>query len=190
MRLTNQTNYAVRMLMYCAAKGGADNGGATGSTAPGGTAPSGTAPGSTAPGGTATVGEIAAFYRLPQPFLFKIAKVLTEGGFLVSQRGRKGGIRLARPAGQIVLGHVVRETEASFELAECFRDDDVTCPLVMTCGLNQTLHAALDAFFAVLDRTTIADLAANRHNIGVLQQLHEARRAPLERATEDVALAG
>lgn len=150
MRLTNQTNYATRVLMYCAAKDG-----------------------------SATIGEIAQFYRLPQPFLFKIAKVLVDNGFLLTQRGRKGGVRLARPADEIRLGEVVRVTEANFELAECFRDGDVSCPLVMTCGLNQTLHEALDAFFAVLDRTTIADLTGQAHNINVLQQLHEARTEPL-----------
>lgn len=150
MRLTNQTNYAVRVLMYCATKDGA-----------------------------ATVGEIAEFYRLPQAFLAKIAKTLTGGGFLVAQRGRKGGIRLARPAEDIRLGEVVRATEAGFDLAECFRDGDVTCPLTQTCGLNQTLHEALDAFLAVLDSRTIADLTSQRHNINVLQQLHEARREPL-----------
>lgn len=155
MRLTNQTNYAVRVLMYCAAKGGA------------------------AKDGAATVGEVAEFYRLPQAFLFKISKVLTDAGFVTSQRGRRGGIRLARPAEEIVLGDVVRATEAGFELAECFREDDVSCPLAMTCGLSQTLHEALDAFFAVLDRTTIADLAAEKHNINVLQQLHQARSEPL-----------
>ena len=153
MRLTNQTNYAVRMLMYCAAKDG-----------------------------PSTVGEIADFYRLPQPFLFKIAKALTASGFLVARRGRKGGISLSRPASAITLGTVVREMEANFELAECFRDDDVTCPLVMTCGLNRSLHEALDAFFAVLDGTTIADLTAQEHNINVLQQLHSASRQPLATA--------
>ena len=153
MRLTNQTNYATRMLMYCAAKDGAS-----------------------------TVGEIAEFYRLPQPFLFKIAKSLVDAELLRTQRGRKGGVQLARPAAQITLGQVIRVTEANFELAECFRDGEVSCPLVATCGLNQTLHEALDAFFGVLDRTTIADLTSGAHNINVLQQLHVAAREPLPTA--------
>ena len=150
MRLTNQTNYAIRMLMYCAAKDGAS-----------------------------TIGEIAQFYRLPQPFLFKIAKVLVDAGFMVTKRGRSGGVQLSRAPEDIALGAVVRVTEANFELAECFREGEVECPLVMTCGLNQSLHEALDAFFAVLDRKSIADLTANRHNISVLQQLHVATREPL-----------
>ncbi|MDD9909545.1 MAG: Rrf2 family transcriptional regulator [Ahrensia sp.] len=153
MRLTNQTNYAIRMLMYCATKKE-----------------------------PATVGEIAQFYRLPQPFLFKITKVLVDAGFLCTQRGRNGGLRLASAADDIVLGDVVRATEASFDIAECFSDEDVSCPLVNTCGLNQTLHEALDAFMAVLDRTTIAELTRNQHNIRVLQQLHEARLEPLASA--------
>ena len=155
MRLTNQTNYATRILMYCAAKATSGENGA------------------------ATIGEVAEFYQLPQPFLFKIAKVMVDAGFLSTQRGRKGGVRLSKPADEITLGEVVRATEANFELAECFRDGETACPLVATCGLNETLHEALEAFFAVLDRTSIADLAADNHNINVLQQLHAATREPL-----------
>ncbi len=150
MRLTNLTNYAIRMLMYCATK---DE--------------------------PATVGEIAAFYNLPQPFLFKITKVLVDGGFLCSQRGRKGGLRLASSAEEINVGAVVRATEANFDIAECFSDDGTDCPLVNTCGLNHTLQEALRAFMAVLDQTTIAELTKNNHNIRVLQQLHEAKSMPL-----------
>jgi len=43
-------------------------------------------------------------------------------------------------------------------MAECFDNETVECPLVDSCGLNATLHKALDAFFAVLEATTIADL--------------------------------
>ncbi|MEL6504934.1 MAG: Rrf2 family transcriptional regulator [Pseudomonadota bacterium] len=150
MRLTNQTNYAIRILMYCCTK---DR--------------------------IASITEIAEFYRLPHPFLLKIAKTLINHGFLEAHRGRNGGVSLAKPAEEISLGDVVRTTEANFELAECFRDDDVTCPLVATCGLSSTLHSALEAFFNVLDGQSIADLAAPNHNIGVLQQLHEAVRTPL-----------
>ncbi len=151
MRLTSQTNYAIRMLMYCHIKKD-----------------------------TARVGEIAEFYELPERFLFKILMRLSAGGFVETTRGRGGGIRLARPADKIRLGDVVRATETDFEMAECFREEGSDCPLIATCGLNQALTRALAGFFDILNEYTIADLAGNEHNLRVLMSLNSFLR-PEER---------
>ena len=150
MKLTSHTNYAIRMLMFCASKQE-----------------------------LARVGEIAEFYDLPEKFLFKILGRLTKAGFMETIRGRNGGIRLARAAEEISLGAVVREMEENFEMAECFREGDVSCPLVATCGLNGALSRALQAFFDVLDEYTIADLTKKEHNINVLLDLNMAMQTPL-----------
>ena len=102
MRLTRQTNYAIRMLMYCAAN----------------------------PGKLSRVGEIAAAYSVSELFLFKILQPLVVAGFVETIRGRNGGIRLARPASEISLKAVVVVTEESFSLAECFETGAVDCPPV------------------------------------------------------------
>ena len=150
MKLTSQTNYAVRMLMYCNSKHE-----------------------------LATVNEIAEFYRLPAKFLFKILNSLTANGYMKTVRGRGGGIRLAKPADQIRLGEVVRDIEQDFELAECFKRSGTECPLVMTCGLNEALSRALQGFFDILNEYTIADLTQSRHNINVLTELNKAAQIPL-----------
>ena len=150
MRLTNQTNYAVRMLMYCAA---AD--------------------------GQCRVREIADLYGLSEAFLLKILRRLTAAGFITTMRGRAGGIRLARPAAEIGLGEVVRATE-EFALAECFEPGS-DCPILSSCGFNGALNEALAAFLAVLDRTTLADLAGNERNLNVLVQLNQSKDVPLAR---------
>ena len=150
MKLTSHTNYAIRMLMFCASKQE-----------------------------LARVGEIAEFYGLPEKFLFKILGGLTKAGFMETVRGRNGGIRLARPAEEISLGDVVREMEENFEMAECFKEGEVTCPLVATCGLNSALSRALAAFLNVLDEYTIADLTKKEHNINVLLDLNAAMLQPL-----------
>ena len=151
MKLTSHTNYAIRMLMFCATKQE-----------------------------LARVGEIAQFYDLPEKFLFKILGGLNKAGFVETVRGRNGGIRLARPAEEISLGEVVREMEENFEMAECFKEGEVTCPLVATCGLNGALSRALMAFFEVLDEYTIADLTKREHNINVLLDLNNAMQEPLK----------
>jgi len=104
------------------------------------------------------VPEIARAYSVSELFLFKILQPLVAAGFVETVRGRKGGIKLGRPATQITVADVVRVTEDNFTMAECFDNEAVECPLVDSCGLNATLSKALKAFFTVLEGATIADL--------------------------------
>ncbi len=134
MRLTRQSSYAIRTLMYCAVN---------------------------APG-LSRIAEVGKAYGISELFLFKLIKPLVENGLLETVRGRHGGIRLGRPANEISLLDVVKLTEESFALAECFEDGDVNCPLSAACDLNAALREALGAFFQVLDGYTIADLTDKR----------------------------
>lgn len=140
MRLTRQTNYAIRMLMYCAAN----------------------------PDRLSRVADIAAAYTVSELFLFKILQPLVEHGIMETVRGRNGGVRLARDAKDITLFDVVRVTEEGFAMAECFEDDASTCPLIDNCALNSALREALNAFFGVLEGYTIADLIKARPGINAL----------------------
>ena len=140
MRLTRQTNYAVRILMYCAANDGR----------------------------LSRIPEIAAAYSVSELFLFKILQPLVENRLVETVRGRNGGVRLARPASKISLFDVVRVTEESFAMAECFEDGASECPLIDSCTLNAALREALGAFFDVLSRHTIEDLIRTRPNVRAL----------------------
>ena len=121
----------------------------------------------------ATIPEIAAAYTVSELFLFKILQPLVENGLVETVRGRNGGVRLGRPADQITLFDVVRVTEESFAMAECFENDNTDCPLVDSCALNAALREALGAFFDVLARHTIADLAKERSNMRTLLRIDE-----------------
>jgi Rrf2 family iron-responsive transcriptional regulator len=136
MRLTRQTNYAIRILMYCAANDGR----------------------------LSRIPEIANAYSLSELFLFKILQPLVENGLIETVRGRNGGVRLGRPAEQITLFDVVRVTEEGFAMAECF-ESDTDCPLVDSCALNSALREALNAFFEVLMKHSIADLVARKQDM-------------------------
>ncbi len=87
------------------------------------------------------------------------------GNLVETVRGRHGGVRLGRPAEDISLFDVVRVTEENFAMAECFENDATECPLVDSCALNSALREALNAFFDVLMRHSIADLVAERPNM-------------------------
>ncbi len=150
MRLTKQTNYAVRILMYCAAN--SDR--------------------------LSRIPEIAAAYGLSETFLFKILKPIADNGFVQSVRGRNGGIRLAKPAEEISLLDIVRVTEDNFNMADCFDNDLSNCPLIDACALNSAWNEALSAFFSVLEKYTIEDLVKPSPNINMLLGLDTFNELP------------
>lgn len=131
MRLTLQTDYALRALLYLAAAG--------------------------EQGGTAH--GIADSYGISRNHLAKVLQKLRALGYLTATRGRNGGVRLARPAADIRVGGVVRQTEDSLAPVECFDPATNTCPLAGACGLERGLGEAVEAYLAVLDRYTIADVS-------------------------------
>lgn len=132
MRLTQWTDYSLRVLMYCARNEQRD-------AAP-------------------TVAEIARMHDISRSHLTKIVMTLSAQGWLVTTRGRGGGLRLQIPADQIVLGDVIRQTETDFDLVECFNADASACRLDGSCRLKFTLIEALNQYLKVLDGVTLADL--------------------------------
>jgi Rrf2 family nitric oxide-sensitive transcriptional repressor len=135
MRLTRYTDYAMRVLLHLAAR---DD-------------------------GLASIGEIAKLYNISQNHLMKVVQDLGKAGFLRTVRGRGGGVALARPAGQIVIGQVVRQTEDGFQLVDCGN-----CLIAPACTLPRVLNEATAAFIAVLDKYTIADLLDKRSQMRTL----------------------
>lgn len=107
----------------------------------------------------ATVDEISTAYDVSKAHLQKVAKTLSNGGFVETVRGRQGGVRLARSPEAIGVGEVIRYTEASFDLIECFHHETSTCALTGACALEVVLGKALEAFLQHLDRYSLADLA-------------------------------
>jgi len=144
VRLTVYTDYSLRMLMYLAVNGD----------------------------GLATIAGIAGAYGISKAHLTKVAHQLGVAGYVATVRGKGGGLRLARPAGEIGLGNVIRNTEPDMALVPCFGPVHGSCRIVPACGLRGALHQAQLAFMAVLDRYSLADLVQKRAELGAL--LHAA----------------
>jgi Rrf2 family nitric oxide-sensitive transcriptional repressor len=134
MQLTRYSDYSLRVLIYLAVR----------------------------PDELATIEEIAHAYGISRAHLMKVVHQLGRGGFLSTLRGRGGGFQLARPAEEIGVGEVVRFTEGTLELVECFDPETSRCRIDPVCGLRGALEQALDAFLETLDRYTLADLVARR----------------------------
>jgi len=119
-------------------------------------------------GESVTVTEIAARMRMSEDHLFKVISGLAEAGYVETQRGRGGGVRLKRASEDISVGKVVRTTEESFALVECFDRATNTCPIAPACVLASTLDRALNAFLEVLDGVTLADLVRRPRKLRAL----------------------
>lgn len=132
MRLTQWTDYSLRVLMYCAVHQQREQ--------------------------PVTITEIAEAHGISRSHLTKIVMTLSALGYLETTRGRGGGLRLLVPAEQIVLGEVVRQTETDFNLVECFDAAANQCRIAGQCGLKHVLADALGAYLAKLDAVTLADL--------------------------------
>ena len=129
MQLTRHTDYALRLLIYLTDIGER----------------------------RASIAEVAQAQAISRTHLMKIANALAHGGFIDASRGRGGGIRLARPAGEINLGEVVRATEPGCGLVDC-----TGCRLVRRCNLPGIFDRALGAFNDVLAQYSLAELVRER----------------------------
>src|SRR5689334_11246748 len=107
MKLTAFTDYSLRVLIFLAAD----------------------------PDRRATIAEIAKAFDVKENHLTKVVHHLGRQGWLETLRGKGGGLHLARPAKEIGVGRVIRDTEGAAVPAECFAGGESHCAIVRCCGL-------------------------------------------------------
>jgi len=141
MQLTQYTDYALRTLIYLAATGK-----------------------------ESTITEVAERFNISRNHLVKVVHNLGKTGFIRTERGKSGGISLARPANEIGIGDVVRKMETSFHIVECFRASGNQCPITPVCVLKNVLNEAFGNFMKTLDAYTLEDILGRRHAVLALLQ--------------------
>ncbi len=146
MRLTAFTDYSLRVLMYLAAHTGR----------------------------RATIAEIAAAYGISQHHLVKVVQLLAQRGWVETVRGKGGGLQLALPPAAIRLGRVVRDTEGEPRPAACFQAGGPRCRIEGGCQLKGVLAEAVQAFYAVLDGHTLADISRNPRSLARMLMIEPA----------------
>jgi Rrf2 family protein len=117
MRLTKQTSYALRILLHCALR----------------------------PGEQVKAADIARAYNITEFNVLKIIPLLVQGGFVTTMRGRRGGMRLARPASEIRIGDIIRLTEETHIQADCFGQLQDACPILPAAPINRIFGNAVEA---------------------------------------------
>ncbi|GLU34660.1 Rrf2 family transcriptional regulator [Trinickia caryophylli] len=133
MRLTDYTDYALRVMLYLAVRRD----------------------------GLSTIQEISDAYGISKNHLMKVVQQLGELGWIDTVRGRHGGLRLNERSLNLTIGEVVRATETDFALVGCFERDGMdgrSCVIEPQCRLKGVFEAARGAFLAELDRHTLREL--------------------------------
>ena len=127
MQLTSFTDYGLRALIYLAAL----------------------------PEGQMTsITEVTETYGVSRNHMVKIINQLSRAGYVAATRGKNGGIRLGKPAQEIVIGQVVRDMEP-LQVVNCHSD---FCHITSACRLKKALSDAVQSFLKELDQYTLADL--------------------------------
>ncbi len=150
MRLTIRTNLAARVLMYCAVNLGR----------------------------TVRSADIAAACNASGNHMAQVIHQLQLNGFVATQRGRSGGLQLARPPERISIGQVFRTFEAGVPFTECFDPATNTCPIVAECRLRSYIARAVEAFYEELDEVTLEDLVQGNCGLQALLDMHPAPPPP------------
>ncbi|MDT3705662.1 MAG: Rrf2 family transcriptional regulator [Thiobacillus sp.] len=132
MQLTKFTDYSLRVLIYLAHL------------------PEGKA--------LATIADISRDYEIPATHLMKVVHRLGQRGYIVTVRGKGGGMRLAKPPELINVGELIRDTEDNIDLVECFSSTKQDCPLLPACALKNVLLEARKSFLATLDFYSLSDI--------------------------------
>jgi Rrf2 family transcriptional regulator, nitric oxide-sensitive transcriptional repressor len=133
MRLTDYTDYALRVMLYLALRRD----------------------------GLSTIQDISDAYGISKNHLMKVVQRLGELGWIDTVRGRHGGLRLNERSLSLTIGQVVRATETDFALVVCFEregSEGRRCVIEPRCRLKHVLAAARDAFLAELDWHTLGEL--------------------------------
>lgn len=149
MHITRYTDYSLRVLIYLALKGEQQS----------------------------TIGEIADSYNISKNHLMKVVQELNNKGYLIAQRGKNGGLRLNGEATAINVGRLVRDTEQDLALVECFNSGS-GCIITPACQLKFIFAEALEAFFNVLDRYSLADLLPSQQQPELIKLLNIEPKGP------------
>lgn len=132
LKITRQTDYAVMILTRFAQEG---------------------------PARIHNARDLSEETEVPPPMASKILKILAREGLLISQRGVKGGYRLARPASQVTIGEVIRAIEGPVAITECVEAAPGDCDKESWCPVRSNWQRINDAVEAAVEAISLEEMA-------------------------------
>ncbi len=116
------------------------------------------------PAEIAQVGDIAEANGIPKKFLDQILSDLRKAGLVYSKKGKAGGYALAKPAGSVSVGQIIRVLDGPLAPIQC---SSVTayrpcsdCGDEKSCPVRLIMVEARNALSAVLDSRSLAEMRA------------------------------
>jgi FeS assembly SUF system regulator len=106
-----------------------------------------------------TARGLAMVCRLPLPTVSKLLKSLLQSGLLASQRGLKGGYRLARDPEFISITEIISAFEGPFALTECGTNVAGICDLEPSCPIRDNQRILSQVVHGALERVRLSDLS-------------------------------
>ncbi|NND97820.1 MAG: Rrf2 family transcriptional regulator [Pirellulaceae bacterium] len=135
MKLTTQTDYALRTLMFLATRRSRAN-----------------------------VADVASLFDISASHVAKVVNLLARHGYIRSIRGAGGGIELALAPKDISIGAVIASMETDMHLLSCVGSDD-SCAIHTFCKLKGVLAEAERVQRNYLDSVTLADVVPTRRQL-------------------------
>ncbi|WP_407304829.1 RrF2 family transcriptional regulator [Acinetobacter sp.] len=102
-----------------------------------------------------TIAEIAQDLHVSQNHLVKIVHFIGKQDWIITTRGKGGGIRLNAKTLNLNLGQIVRILQGNNQIVEC---NTPPCVLRSHCGLKGILDQALEHFYQSLDHYCLGDV--------------------------------
>lgn len=129
MRLTDHTDYSLRVLMYLNQQKK-----------------------------MITLNELSKKLGVSKNNLIKVSNQLAKLDFIETSRGRAGGLIIRNETGQRSLKDIISKTEETFYIAGCFSSKKYECAFLPGCSLKKSLSEALQAFLNSLAQKTLNDI--------------------------------
>ena len=101
---------------------------------------------------------IAASIGVPEPTVAKVLKSLSAAGLVTSQRGARGGYRLARTLEDIPVGEVIGAMDGPIALAACVEGSPTECESLALCPVRGRWDPVNDAIRRALSGISLADM--------------------------------
>lgn len=107
---------------------------------------------------SATVDKLAEELDISTHHLKKVINKLAKTEYIVSTKGRNGGLRLGLNPEDINLGKVLLLTEENLSLVECMNEPE-KCPLMKEeCRLKGIISKSLNGFLNEMSKYTLQDI--------------------------------
>lgn len=107
--------------------------------------------------GLFTVDELSSILNLSPHHTKKVIYKLSKNDYVVSLKGRNGGIKLVKDPSEINLRDVFEKSGENLNIIECFSENN-TCNIKNNCKLKPILNQSLEFFLLSLSKYTLKDI--------------------------------